>query len=53
MTGWAQIHGLRGDTGLRKRLRYDLFYIRNWSLWLDIRILFATIIRGFVHRNAH
>lgn len=53
MTGWAQIHGLRGDTGLRKRLQYDLFYIRNWSLSLDIRILFATIIRGFVHRNAH
>ena len=53
MTGWAQIHGLRGDTGLRRRLRYDLFYIRNWSLGLDIRILFATIIRGFVHRNAH
>lgn len=53
MTGWAQIHGLRGNTDLRKRLQYDLFYIRNWSLSLDVRILIATIIRGFVHRNAH
>ena len=53
MTGWAQVNGLRGNTGLRKRLQYDLFYIRNWSIWFDIRILFATIIRGFVHHNAH
>ena len=53
MTGWAQVNGLRGNTSLRKRLQYDLFYIRNWSLWLDIRILFMTIFRGFVHRNAH
>ena len=53
MTGWAQVNGLRGDTCLRKRLQYDLFYIRNWSVWFDVRILFATIIRGFVHRNAH
>ncbi|MBL4591903.1 MAG: undecaprenyl-phosphate glucose phosphotransferase [Phycisphaerales bacterium] len=52
MTGWAQINGLRGDTSLRKRLQYDLFYIRNWSIWLDIRILFVTVFRGFVHRNA-
>lgn len=53
ITGWAQINGLRGDTSLKKRLQYDLFYIRNWSLGFDIRILFATIFRGFVHRNAH
>ncbi len=53
MTGWAQVNGLRGDTCLRKRLQYDLFYIRNWSIWFDIRILFATFIRGFVHHNAH
>ncbi len=52
MTGWAQVNGLRGDTSLKKRLQYDLFYIRNWSIWFDIRILFATIFRGFVHRNA-
>lgn len=53
MTGWAQVHGLRGDTCLRKRLQYDLFYIRHWSVWLDVRILFMTILRGFVHRNAY
>ncbi len=53
MTGWAQINGLRGDTSLRKRLQYDLFYVRNWSVGLDIRILAMTPIRGFVHRNAH
>lgn len=53
MTGWAQVHGLRGDTCLRKRLQYDLYYIRNWSIWLDIRILLLTIFHGFLHRNAH
>jgi Undecaprenyl-phosphate glucose phosphotransferase len=53
MTGWAQINGLRGSTSLRKRLQYDLFYIRNWSLAFDIRILWMTIFRGFVHPNAH
>ncbi|MEM7629434.1 MAG: undecaprenyl-phosphate glucose phosphotransferase [Planctomycetota bacterium] len=52
ITGWAQINGLRGDTSLRKRLQYDLFYIRHWSLWFDLRILFVTPFRGFVHRNA-
>jgi Undecaprenyl-phosphate glucose phosphotransferase len=53
MTGWAQVNGLRGDTSLRKRLQYDLFYIRNWTLWFDIRILVLTIFRGFIHRNAY
>jgi Undecaprenyl-phosphate glucose phosphotransferase len=53
MTGWAQVHGLRGDTSLRKRLQYDLYYVRNWSIWLDLRILGLTLLRGFVHRNAH
>ncbi len=52
ITGWAQVNGLRGDTSLRKRLQYDLFYIRNWSLWFDLRILFMTVVRGFVHPNA-
>ena len=49
MTGWAQINGLRGDTSLRKRLLYDLYYIRNWSLELDLWILLRTpwhIIKG-------
>jgi Undecaprenyl-phosphate glucose phosphotransferase len=53
ITGWAQVNGLRGDTSLRKRLQYDLFYVRHWSLWFDIRILWLTLFRGFVHRNAH
>lgn len=52
MTGWAQVNGLRGDTSLKKRLQYDLFYIRNWSLWFDLRILFLTFVRGFVNPNA-
>lgn len=53
MTGWAQVNGLRGNTSLRKRLQYDLFYIRHWSIWFDFRILLMTIMRGFVHRNAY
>jgi Undecaprenyl-phosphate glucose phosphotransferase len=53
ITGWAQVNGLRGDTSLRKRLQYDRFYIRNWSLWFDLRILALTLVRGWVHRNAH
>lgn len=53
MTGWAQVNGLRGNTSLKKRLQYDLFYVRHWSLWFDLRILWLTVFRGFVHRNAH
>ena len=53
MTGWAQIHGFRGNTSLRKRLVYDLYYVRNWSFALDLWILLRTpwhIIKG---ENAH
>jgi lipopolysaccharide/colanic/teichoic acid biosynthesis glycosyltransferase len=53
ITGWAQVNGLRGDTSLRKRLQLDLFYIRHWSIWFDIKILWLTLFRGFLHRNAH
>ncbi len=53
ITGWAQINGWRGDTSLEKRIECDIFYIRNWSLWLDVRILFWTFFRGFVNRNAY
>ncbi len=53
MTGWAQVNGLRGETDLRKRLQLDLFYIRHWSLGFDLKILWLTLFRGFVHRNAH
>ncbi len=42
MTGWAQVHGLRGDTSIQQRLRYDLYYIENWSLWLDMKIIIMT-----------
>jgi Undecaprenyl-phosphate glucose phosphotransferase len=53
ITGWAQVNGLRGDTSIRKRLQLDLFYIRHWSLGFDLKILWLTVFRGFVHRNAH
>ena len=53
LTGWAQVHGFRGQTSLRKRLQYDLYYINNWSLWLDLWILAQTALRGFVHPNAY
>lgn len=46
MTGWAQVHGLRGDTSIEKRVEYDIWYIENWTLWLDIRILFMTAFGG-------
>lgn len=52
ITGWAQIHGWRGDTDLKKRIEYDLWYIDNWSIWLDLKIIFLTIWRGFFHANA-
>ena len=52
ITGWAQINGWRGDTDLNKRIEYDLYYIENWSLWFDLRIIFLTLFKGFVHQNA-
>jgi len=57
ITGWAQINGFRGETDriekMQSRVEYDLFYLRNWSFGLDIRIVLATILRGFVHSNAY
>ena len=53
MTGWAQVNGLRGDTSIRKRIALDLFYIENWSVSFDIRILFLTVFKGFVNKNAY
>ena len=53
VTGWAQVNGWRGDTDLKKRIEFDMFYIENWSLWFDLRIIFMTIFKGFVHKNAH
>lgn len=49
LTGWAQVHGLRGDTSIRERARYDNYYIANWSLWLDVKIVLLTlreVVRG-------
>jgi exopolysaccharide biosynthesis polyprenyl glycosylphosphotransferase len=53
MTGWAQIHGYRGDTSIEERLRYDLEYIQQWSLLFDLKILLLTLVKGFFHKNAH
>jgi putative colanic acid biosynthesis UDP-glucose lipid carrier transferase len=57
LTGWAQVNGLRGETDtpekMRRRVLYDLYYIDNWSVWLDLKILFLTIFVGFVHKNAY
>jgi len=43
ITGWAQVNGLRGDTSIEERTKYDLWYIENWSVWLDIKIILMTI----------
>jgi Undecaprenyl-phosphate glucose phosphotransferase len=53
ITGWAQVHGWRGDTSLRKRLQYDLYYITHWTPWLDLRILWMTLWAAWGHRNAY
>jgi Undecaprenyl-phosphate glucose phosphotransferase len=53
ITGWAQVNGWRGDTSLRKRVQYDLYYITHWTPWLDLRILWMTMFRGWFHRNAY
>ena len=53
MTGWAQINGLRGDTSIEKRIEYDLYYIENWTMGFDIKILFLTVFKGFINENAY
>ncbi len=53
ITGWAQVNGWRGDTSLYKRIEYDLYYIRNWTIWFDIKILVMTFVKGFVNKNAY
>lgn len=53
LTGWAQVNGYRGDTSIRKRIEYDLYYIENWTVSLDIKILFLTVFKGFVNKNAY
>jgi Undecaprenyl-phosphate glucose phosphotransferase len=53
MTGWAQVHGWRGNTSIEKRIEYDLYYIENWSVRLDFKIMWLTLIRGFFHKHAY
>jgi lipopolysaccharide/colanic/teichoic acid biosynthesis glycosyltransferase len=53
MTGWAQVNGLRGDTSIYERTKYDLWYIENWSVWLDIKIIIRTVFRTPFDRNAY
>ena len=53
LTGWAQVNGYRGNTSIRKRIEYDLYYIENWTLGLDIKILFLTVFKGFINKNAY
>ncbi len=56
ITGWAQVNGWRGETDTEEkiiqRVQHDVYYIENWSLWLDIRILAKSVLVGFVNRNA-
>jgi exopolysaccharide biosynthesis polyprenyl glycosylphosphotransferase len=51
MTGWAQVNGLRGDTSIEERTSYDLWYVENWSLWLDIKILIRQVLKVFLRRD--
>ena len=53
LTGWAQINGYRGDTSIRKRIEYDIYYIENWSMSFDFKIMFLTIFKGFINENAY
>ena len=53
LTGWAQVNGLRGDTSIRKRIEYDIYYIENWTVWFDIKIIFMTFFTGFINKNAY
>lgn len=53
ITGWAQVHGLRGNTSLEKRIEYDIEYIERWSLWLDLKIIAMTVVRVLMDRNAY
>lgn len=53
LTGWAQVNGYRGDTSIRKRIEFDLYYIENWTIGFDFKILFLTFFKGFVNKNAY
>jgi Undecaprenyl-phosphate glucose phosphotransferase len=53
LTGWAQVNGWRGNTSIEKRIEYDLYYIENWSIMLDVKIMWLTLVKGFFHRHAY
>lgn len=53
ITGWAQVNGYRGDTSIKLRIDCDIYYIENWTLGLDFKILFLTLFKGFVNKNAY
>jgi exopolysaccharide biosynthesis polyprenyl glycosylphosphotransferase len=53
LTGWAQVHGLRGNTPVEERVKFDLWYVENWSLWLDVKILIRTALEVFHHTDAY
>ena len=53
MTGWAQVNGWRGNTALEKRIEYDLYYIENWSVRLDLKIMWLTLVKSFFHKHAY
>lgn len=56
ITGWAQVNGWRGETDtickMQKRVEFDLYYIQNWSVWMDVKIIMLTLVRGFIHKSA-
>ena len=53
VTGWAQVNGFRGDTSIQGRIEHDIYYIENWTVGLDIKIMFMTIFKGFINKNAY
>jgi len=53
ISGWAQVNGWRGDTDLKTRIKYDIYYIENWSVWFDFKIMLLTIFKGLVNKNAY
>ena len=53
ITGWAQVNGWRGNTSIEKRIEFDLFYIQNWSVWLDLRIIGRTVYEVLFSKNAY
>ena len=53
LTGWAQVNGLRGDSSIKKRIEYDIYYIENWTIGFDIKIILMTFFTGFINKNAY